>query len=58
MGILTEQYRVARYFDDVFEMFVTGPTSKEEADKKALEFNNKRPRHYVFYASRKVPGIG
>ncbi len=43
------QYRVARYFDDIFEIYVTETLTKKEADIKAKEFNNK-PRHYVSYS--------
>lgn len=42
-------YRVARYFDDVFECYVTDEISKKEAKGKCDELN-KRQRHYVSYS--------
>lgn len=47
-------YRIARYFDDVFEGYESEggkviELSKKEAKAKAQIFNN-RPRHYVSYA--------
>lgn len=41
-------YRVARYFDDMFEQYVTENMSKKEAREKCNELN-KSPRHYVYY---------
>ena len=41
-------YKVARYFDDVFECFVTGELLKKDAQIKCNEFNSK-PRTYVSY---------
>lgn len=46
-------YRVARYFDDVFECFVTGELSKSDAQIKCDEFNSK-PRAYVSYGLRSI----
>ena len=43
-------YKVARYFDDVFEIFVTDILSKKSASERATELN-KTPRHYVSYSS-------
>ncbi len=42
------KYKVARYFDDCFEAYVTKEISKKEAQEKAAEFN-RRKRHYVSY---------
>jgi hypothetical protein len=41
-------YRVARYFDDVFEAYDSGILNKKDAKEKASELN-KRQRHYVSY---------
>lgn len=41
-------YRVARYFDNVFECYVTGVLNKKEAKEKKIQFN-KKPRRYVSY---------
>lgn len=41
-------YRVARYFDDMFEAYVTDELSKKDAHSKRDELN-KQPRHYVSY---------
>lgn len=46
-------YKVARYFDDVFECFVTGELSKKDAQIKCNEFNSK-PRAYVSYGLRSI----
>lgn len=46
-------YKVARYFDDVFECFVTGELSKKDAQIKYNEFNSK-PRAYVSYGLRSI----
>lgn len=42
------EYRVARYFDDIFEAYVTEVLTKKEAYKKAGKLN-KKIRHYVSY---------
>jgi hypothetical protein len=47
------KYKVARYFDDVFECFVTGELSKNDAQIKCNEFNSK-PRAYVSYGLRSI----
>lgn len=47
-------YRVARYFDDIFEAFVTGILSKKEARIEAKKFNSAKPRHWVSYSIRAV----
>ncbi len=47
-------YKVARYFDDVFEAYVTDVLTKTEANKKALELNKMKPRHYVRYSIRMI----
>ena len=41
-------YKVARYFDNIFECFVTGELSKKDAQIKCDEFNSK-PIAYVNY---------
>lgn len=41
-------YKVARYFDSVFEAYVTGILTKKEAREKAIELN-KKTRYYVHY---------
>ena len=41
-------YRVARYFDDIFEVYVTDILSKKEAYAQAEQLN-KGPRAYVCY---------
>ncbi len=46
-------YKVARYFDNVFETYVTGILSKKDAKEKAKEMNGK-PKHYIYYDIRKV----
>ena len=43
------KYKVARYFDDMFEVYVTEILTKKEANIKAEELN-KTPRHYVYYS--------
>lgn len=47
------KYRVAKYFDDVFEKYVTDILTKKEATDKANELNSK-PRYYVSYGIRTV----
>lgn len=46
-------YKVARYFDDVFECFVTIELSKKDAQIKCNKFNSK-PRAYVSYGLRSI----
>jgi len=46
-------YRVARYFDNVFECFVTDELSKKDAQIKCNEFNSK-PRAYVRYSLKSI----
>ncbi len=41
-------YRVARYFDDVFEAYETGPLSKRDAIERRKQLNATQ-RHYVSY---------
>lgn len=48
-----DKYKVARYFDDIFECFVTGELSKKDAQIKCDEFNSK-PRAYVSYGLRSI----
>ena len=48
-----EKYKVSRYFDDVFECYVTGELTIEEAKVKRDELNSK-PRYYVSYQIRQV----
>jgi hypothetical protein len=43
-----KKYKIARYFDDVFEQFVAYNMNKEEAEKK-LKLLNRQPRYYVSY---------
>lgn len=45
-------YRVARYFDDMFEAYVTGVLTKKEAKIQVEMFNTSTPRHYVQYRIR------
>jgi len=47
----TEKYRVARYFDDQWEAWVSEATSKEEAE---VILKNFKSGHYVTYDVRKV----
>jgi len=47
------KYKVARYFDDVFEIYVTGELSKDEAQSKCNELNF-NSRAYVSYIVRLV----
>lgn len=47
------KYRVARYFDDMFECFVTGSLSKKEARLMCDEFNS-QPRAYVSYGLKNI----
>lgn len=47
------KYKVARYFDNVFEYFVTGELSKKDAQIKCNEFNSK-PIAYVRYGLRSI----
>ncbi len=47
------KYKVARYFDDVFECFVTELLSKKDAQIKCNEFNSK-PKAYVGYGLRSI----
>lgn len=42
------KYKVARYFDDVFECYVTGELNKKDADEKKQSLN-KKTRCYVYY---------
>lgn len=44
----TSKYKVARYFDDVFECYVTGELTKKEANEKK-NLLNKEDRCYVSY---------
>ena len=46
-------YKVARYFDDIFECFVTDELSKKDAQIKCEELNSK-PRAYVSYSIRSI----
>lgn len=46
-------YRVAHYFDDMFDGYVTEPMSKKEAFDKSDEFNKKR-RYLHYYTAVKV----
>ena len=45
------KYRVARYFDDTWEAWVTTILSKEEAEKSLKQFKD---GHYVSYDVRRV----
>ena len=47
------KYRVARYFDDIFECFRSEELTKEEAEQKANEYN-KSQRCYVSYRAISV----
>jgi hypothetical protein len=47
------KYRVARYFDDIFETYETGILDKKSALNKASELN-KQSRHYVSYGAVSV----
>lgn len=47
-------YRIAYYFDDMFEKYVTEPMSKIEANNKADEFRKKRARYLDYYQVVKV----
>jgi len=47
------KYRVARYFDDIFECFVTDELLKKDANIQCNEFNSK-PRAYVSYDIRSI----
>ncbi len=49
--IVGDLFRVARYFDDHWEAWVSEPTSKEEAESL---LNNFKPGHYVSYDVRRV----
>jgi len=49
----TGMYKVARYFNDFFECFVTGELSKKDAQIKCNEFNSK-PRVYVSYGLKSI----
>jgi hypothetical protein len=51
--IISKDYNVSRYFDDVFETIVANGLTKEEAEKKARELNDMKPRAYVEYLVRK-----
>ena len=42
------KYRVARYFDDVFECYMTEVLTKTEATEEMKKLN-KSPRHYVSF---------
>ena len=46
-------YNVSRYFDTYFEAVVASNLTKEDADTKAIELNNKKPRAYVKYIVRR-----
>lgn len=46
-------YKVARYFDDVFECFVTGELSKGEAQIKCNELNSET-RGYLSYGIKSI----
>lgn len=47
------KYRVARYFDDIFEKYETDALPKKEAQLKCNELNS-RPRAYVYYAIKSI----
>lgn len=47
-------YRVAYYFDDIFEKYVTEPLSKREAFEKADEFRKKRAKYLYYYDVVKI----
>mgnify|MGYP000895491922 CR=1 FL=1 len=47
------KYKVARYFDDIFECYVTDLLSKKDAQIKCNEFNSK-PRAYVSYGLKSI----
>jgi len=47
------KYKVARYFDDVFECYVTDEMSKKDAQIKCNEFNSKQ-RAYVSYGLKSI----
>jgi hypothetical protein len=47
------KYKLARYFDDVFECYVTDEMSKKDAQIKCNEFNSK-PRAYVSYGLKSI----
>jgi hypothetical protein len=47
------KYKVARYFDDIFECYVTDELSKKDAQIKCNEFNSK-PRAYVSYGIKSI----
>jgi hypothetical protein len=47
------KYKVARYFDDVFECYVTDLLSKKDAQIKCNEFNSK-PRAYISYGLKSI----
>lgn len=42
------KYRVSRYYDGIFETYVSGELNKSEANKICCE-RNKEPRYYVQY---------
>ncbi len=55
------QYKVARYFDDVFETYVKDPKTREDlvfnkkdAKAEATRQNDAKPRAYVYYGIRAV----
>lgn len=55
------QYKVARYFDDVFETYVKDPKTREDlvfnkkdAKAEAIKQNDAKPRAYVYYDIRAV----
>jgi hypothetical protein len=47
-----KQYNVSIYFDDCFESVVVKGLTKEEAEKRARELNDMKPRAYVQYIVR------
>lgn len=54
-------YKVARYFDDVFETYVKDPKTREDlvfnkkdAKAEATRQNDAKPRAYVYYGIRAV----
>lgn len=47
-------YKVSRYFDDIFEADVTDVLTKKEAAIECKKFNDAKPRHYVQYRIRPI----